>query len=94
LHLKPLNRFEPSAFSTVTRHIGQQKGNSHEKCRNPTVKVVLYGAMASLGGALMAELLRRQHEVIAILDDLNVLAPRPGCAKAAICSMPSGSSKA
>jgi len=27
---------------------------------------------------LMAEMLRRQHEVIAILDDLNVLAPRPG----------------
>jgi putative NADH-flavin reductase len=48
----------------------------------------------SLGGALMAELLRRQHEVIAILDDLNVLAPRPGLRKAAICSMPSGSSKA
>jgi putative NADH-flavin reductase len=40
--------------------------------------VVLYGAMSSLGSALMAEMLRRQHEVIAILDDLNALAPRPG----------------
>ena len=44
----------------------------------PAVKVVLYGAMSSLGSALMAELLRRQHEVIAILDDLTALAPRPG----------------
>ncbi|VVM94200.1 hypothetical protein PS645_02943 [Pseudomonas fluorescens] len=42
------------------------------------VKVVLYGAMSSLGSALMAEMLRRQHEVIAILDDLTALAPRPG----------------
>jgi len=39
---------------------------------------VLYGAMSSLGSALMAEMLRRQHEVIAILDDLTALAPRPG----------------
>ncbi|MEB0046109.1 MULTISPECIES: NAD(P)-dependent oxidoreductase [unclassified Pseudomonas] len=45
---------------------------------NPVVKVVLYGAMSSLGSALMAEMLRRQHEVIAILDDLTALAPRPG----------------
>jgi len=44
----------------------------------PVIKVVLYGAMSSLGSALMAELLRRQHEVIAILDDLTALAPRPG----------------
>ncbi|MCW8274340.1 NAD(P)H-binding protein [Pseudomonas sp. PCH199] len=42
------------------------------------VKVALYGAMSSLGSALMAELLRRQHEVIAIVDDLTALAPRPG----------------
>jgi putative NADH-flavin reductase len=34
--------------------------------------------MSSLGSALMAELLRRQHEIIAILDDLTALAPRPG----------------
>jgi hypothetical protein len=32
-----------------------------KNAETPTVKVVLYGAMASLGGALMAELLRRQH---------------------------------
>ncbi|MCG6575603.1 NADH-flavin reductase [Pseudomonas sp. AF32] len=44
----------------------------------PVVKVVLYGAMSSLGSALMAEMLRRQHEIIAILDDLTALAPRPG----------------
>ncbi|WP_426154988.1 NAD(P)-dependent oxidoreductase [Pseudomonas sp. TSRC2-2] len=49
-----------------------------KNAETPVVKVVLYGAMASLGGALMAELLRRQHEVIAILDDLTALAPRPG----------------
>lgn len=49
-----------------------------KNAETPVVKVVLYGAMSSLGSALMAELLRRQHEVIAILDDLNALAPRPG----------------
>lgn len=42
------------------------------------LKLVLFGAMSSLGSALMAELLHRQNEVIAILDDLNALAPRPG----------------
>ena len=49
-----------------------------KNAETPVVKVVLYGAMSSLGAALMAELLRRQHEVIAILDDLTALAPRPG----------------
>jgi putative NADH-flavin reductase len=49
-----------------------------KNAETPVVKVVLYGAMSSLGSALMAEMLRRQHEVIAILDDLNALAPRPG----------------
>ncbi|MGE8067321.1 NAD(P)-dependent oxidoreductase [Pseudomonas sp. NPDC089569] len=49
-----------------------------KNAETPMVKVVLYGAMSSLGSALMAELLRRQHEVIAILDDLTALAPRPG----------------
>jgi putative NADH-flavin reductase len=49
-----------------------------KNAETPTVKVVLYGAMSSLGAALMAEMLRRQHEVIAILDDLTALAPRPG----------------
>ncbi|NUT74197.1 SDR family oxidoreductase [Pseudomonas sp. C1C7] len=49
-----------------------------KNAETPVVKVVLYGAMSSLGSALMAELLRRQHEVIAILDELNALAPRPG----------------
>jgi putative NADH-flavin reductase len=49
-----------------------------KNAETPAVKVVLYGAMSSLGSALMAEMLRRQHEVIAILDDLTALAPRPG----------------
>lgn len=49
-----------------------------KNAETPAVKVVLYGAMSSLGSALMAEMLRRQHEVIAILDDLTALPPRPG----------------
>lgn len=49
-----------------------------KNAETPVIKLVLYGAMSSLGSALMAELLRRQHEVIAILDDLTALAPRPG----------------
>ncbi|MFW0753544.1 NAD(P)-dependent oxidoreductase [Pseudomonas sp. H11T01] len=49
-----------------------------KNAETPVVKLVLYGAMSSLGSALMAEMLRRQHEVIAILDDLTALAPRPG----------------
>jgi putative NADH-flavin reductase len=49
-----------------------------KNAETPVVKVVLYGAMSSLGSALMAEMLRRQHEVIAILDNLTALAPRPG----------------
>ncbi|WP_421548133.1 NAD(P)-dependent oxidoreductase [Pseudomonas sp. QD4] len=49
-----------------------------KNAETPVIKLVLYGAMSSLGSALMAEFLRRQHEVIAILDDLTALAPRPG----------------
>ncbi|WP_460140590.1 NAD(P)-dependent oxidoreductase [Pseudomonas sp. S2_E01] len=49
-----------------------------KNAETPVIKVVLYGAMSSLGSALMAEMLRRQHEVIAILDELTALAPRPG----------------
>ncbi|MGJ7513286.1 NAD(P)-dependent oxidoreductase [Pseudomonas baetica] len=49
-----------------------------KNAETPVVKVVLYGAMSSLGSALMAEMLRRQHEVIAILDEMTALAPRPG----------------
>lgn len=49
-----------------------------KNAETPAVKVVLYGAMSSLGSALMAEMLRRQHEVIAIVDNLTALAPRPG----------------
>ena len=56
-----------------------------KNAETPVVKVVLYGAMSSLGSALMAEMLRRQHEVIAILDDLTALAPRPGEGNGACC---------
>lgn len=49
-----------------------------KNAETPVLKLVLYGAISSFGSALMAEFLRRQHEVIAILDDLNALAPRPG----------------
>lgn len=49
-----------------------------KNAETPVVKLVLYGAMSSLGSALMAEFLRRQHEVIAILDDLTALEPLPG----------------
>ncbi|MGV6396192.1 NAD(P)-dependent oxidoreductase [Pseudomonas caspiana] len=49
-----------------------------KNAETPVMKIVLFGAISSLGSALMAEMLRRQHEVIAILDDLNALAPRPG----------------
>lgn len=41
-------------------------------------KLVLFGAESSLGNALMVELLSRQHEVTAVVDDLNRHAPRPG----------------
>ncbi|MDB6146205.1 MAG: NADH-flavin reductase [Pseudomonas sp.] len=49
-----------------------------KNAETPVLKLVLFGAISSLGSALMAEFLRRQHEVIAILDDLNALTPRPG----------------
>jgi hypothetical protein len=49
-----------------------------KNAETPVLKLVLFGAISSLGSALMAELLHRQHEVIAILDDLNALTPRPG----------------
>ena len=49
-----------------------------KNAETPVLKIALFGAISSFGSALMAELLRRQHEVIAIVDDLNALAPRPG----------------
>ncbi|WP_397450730.1 NAD(P)H-binding protein [Pseudomonas sp. NA-150] len=49
-----------------------------KNAETPILKLVLYGAVSSLGSALMAECLSRQYEIIAILDDLNALAPRPG----------------
>lgn len=49
-----------------------------KNAETPVMKVALFGAVSSFGSALMAELLRRQHEVIAVVDDLNTLAPRPG----------------
>lgn len=44
----------------------------------PRLKFALYGAHSSLGSALLCELMARQHESIAVLDDLNSLAARPG----------------
>jgi putative NADH-flavin reductase len=80
LHLNPSKtRSNPHRFPQVTRHIRRkQRSPAMKNAETPVVKVVLYGAMSSLGSALMAEMLRRQHEVIAILDDLTALAPRPG----------------
>lgn len=44
----------------------------------PVCKYGVYGATSSLGSALLHELLARQHEVVALVDDLNVFAARPG----------------
>ncbi|WP_313711026.1 NAD(P)H-binding protein [Pseudomonas sp.] len=49
-----------------------------KNAETPVFKLVLFGAESSLGNALMVELLARQHEVIAVVDDLNRHAPRPG----------------
>ncbi|MFJ3486672.1 NAD(P)-dependent oxidoreductase [Pseudomonas sp. NPDC090202] len=47
-----------------------------KNAETPAIKVALFGALSSFGSALMAELLRRQHEVIAIVDDPDTLKPR------------------
>lgn len=44
----------------------------------PVRKFAVYGAHSSLGSALLCELLSRQHEVLALLDELNSVAARPG----------------
>ena len=44
----------------------------------PRLKFALYGAHDDLGSALLVELLSRQHEAGALLDDLNSLSARPG----------------
>ncbi|UVL04016.1 NAD(P)H-binding protein [Pseudomonas sp. B21-047] len=49
-----------------------------KNAETPVFKLVLFGAESSLGSALIAELLARQHEVTAVVDDLNRHAPRPG----------------
>nr|WP_232239546.1 NAD(P)H-binding protein [Pseudomonas alkylphenolica] len=49
-----------------------------KNAETPVFKLILIGGLSSLGSALMAELLKRQHEVISVVDDLNTLAPRPG----------------
>ncbi|MET1079797.1 MAG: NADH-flavin reductase [Pseudomonas sp.] len=41
-------------------------------------KFALYGVHCSLGSALLVELLNRQHETLAVLEDLNALSARPG----------------
>lgn len=59
----------------ITRRQGSDLVKNAE---TPVFKLALLGGLSSLGSALMAELLKRQHEVIAVVDDLNSLAPRPG----------------
>ena len=49
-----------------------------KNAETPAYKVILFGADSSLGSALMVESLTRQHEVTAVVDDLNRQAPRPG----------------
>jgi putative NADH-flavin reductase len=49
-----------------------------KNAETPVFKLVLFGAESSLGSALITELLSRQHEVTAVVDDLNRHAPRPG----------------
>lgn len=44
----------------------------------PRLKFALYGAHSSLGNAVLCELLSRQHEVVALVDDLNSMTVRPG----------------
>lgn len=49
-----------------------------KNAETPVLKLVILGGLSSLGSALMTELLKRQHEVIAVVDDLNTQTPRPG----------------
>lgn len=44
----------------------------------PVLKFALYGAHSSLGSLLLGELLGRQHEVVAVVGDLNAVAAQPG----------------
>lgn len=44
----------------------------------PRLKFALYGAHSSLGNAVLCELLTRQHEVVALVDDFNSMTARPG----------------
>ncbi|WP_313027410.1 NAD(P)-dependent oxidoreductase [Pseudomonas lopnurensis] len=44
----------------------------------PRLKFALYGAHSDLGSALLVELLSRQHEAVALLDELNSMTARPG----------------
>ena len=44
----------------------------------PAFKLALYGARSNLGLAVLVEALHRQHEALAIVDDLNALPSRPG----------------
>jgi len=44
----------------------------------PRLKFALYGAHSSLGSAVLCELLSRQHEAVAVVNDFNSLTARPG----------------
>ena len=49
-----------------------------KNAETPVFKVGLIGAFTNLGAALRHELLSRQHEVVALVGDLNALQARPG----------------
>ncbi|OEC33033.1 hypothetical protein SAMN05216600_11178 [Pseudomonas cuatrocienegasensis] len=49
-----------------------------KNAETPVFKVGLIGALSNLGAALRHELLSRQHEVVALVGDLNALQARPG----------------
>lgn len=44
----------------------------------PRLKFALYGAHSSLGNAVLCELLSRQHEAVALINDFNSMTARPG----------------
>lgn len=45
---------------------------------SPAYKLALFGALGSLGSAVLVEALSRQWEATALLDDLNAIPSRPG----------------
>lgn len=58
--------------------IRRERNDLVKNAETPVFKLVILGGLSSLGSALIAELLKRQHEVIVVVDELNTRAPRPG----------------